>query len=252
MLQSNSNGQFLRHADLLKDQISSYDIYPFSLPVVSRFARLHFHPKVTFLVGENGAGKSTLLEAIAISLGFNSEGGTQNFQFSNRASHSELHKFIRLAKGVKRPSDGFFFRAESFFNLATEIERLDSAPGTSPLIIDSYGGKSIHEQSHGESFMSLILNRFGQNGLYILDEPEAALSPQKQLSVLARIHALVLQNSQFIIATHSPILMSYPDAKILVIDQSGLTETKFEETEHYLVMKQFLMNPKRMHELLFQ
>ena len=213
--------QYLSQVRLRRDDVPSFDRYPFALPAVRHLDVLDFHPQVTFLIGENGSGKSTLLEAIAISLGFNPEGGTKNFHFGTRASHSELHDYIRLAKGIKRPRDGFFLRAESFFNVATEIEKLDSEPGGPP-IIDSYGGLSLHEQSHGESIMALMLRRFGGHGLYLLDEPEAALSPHRQLSALARLHDLVRDSSQFVIATHSPILMAYPDAWIYNISTGGV------------------------------
>lgn len=214
--------------------------------------KLDLHPKVTFFVGENGSGKSTLLEAIAVSLGFNPEGGTKNFNFNTRASHSDLHAFIRIAKGFKRPKDGYFLRAESFFNVATEIEKLDSEPSFSPPVINSYGGQSLHEQSHGESFMALMMNRFGGNGLYILDEPEAALSPQRQLAALSRMHDLVQTNSQFIIATHSPILMAYPDARIYACTPGGMERVNYQDTEHYQVTKDFLNNPDRMLSMLLQ
>jgi predicted ATPase len=200
-------------------------------------------------VGENGTGKSTLLEAIAVSMGFNPEGGTRNFNFSTRASHSSLSDFIRVTKGVRRPKDGFFLRAESFYNMATEIERLDLEGGGPPLI-DSYGGRSLHEQSHGEAFLALMMNRFGGKGLYILDEPEAALSPQRQLAILVRIHDLVANDSQFIIATHSPILMAYPDSWIYSCNESGLTRVEFLDTENYRVTHDFLSNPERMLHLL--
>lgn len=195
-------------------------------------------------MGENGSGKSTLLEALAISLGFNAEGGTRNFRFDTRASHSTLHQFLRVSKGLKRPHDGFFLRAESFFKVATEIERLDDEPAFSPPIIDSYGARSLHEQSHGESFMALLNNRFGEQGLYILDEPEAALSPQRQLAALSRIHDLVLERSQFIIATHSPILMAYPNAWIYACTPEGLQRVNYEDTEHFRVTRDFVLNPQ--------
>lgn len=215
---------------------------PFSLPVIRNLDILKFHPKVTFLVGENGSGKSTLLEAIAVSFGFNPEGGTKNFSFSNRASHSNLHQFIRLGKGVRRPRDGFFLRAESFFNLGTEIERLDEGGGGPP-IIGAYGGKSLHEQSHGESFLALLMKRFKGNGLYLLDEPEAALSPKRQIEALERIDALANAGSQFIIATHSPMLMAYPDAWLYHCTDAGLVRTTAQETEHYRVMQDFFNSP---------
>jgi predicted ATPase len=207
---------------------------------------LKFHPKVTFLVGENGSGKSTLLEAIAVSFGFNPEGGTKNFTFSTRDSHSDLHKFLRLGKGFKRPADGFFLRAESFFNLGTEIEALDREPAFGPPIINAYGGRSLHEQSHGESFLALLMHRFGGNGFYVLDEPEAALSPQRQLAVLARIHELANAGSQFIIATHSPLLMMYPDAFLYSCTEAGLQLTGAEETLHYQVMRDFFRDPHKL------
>src|SRR5687768_4530105 len=178
---------------------------------------------MTYLNGENGSGKSTLLEAIAVSLGFNAEGGTRNFRFGTRASHSVLHQYLRIAKGVMKPRDGFFLRAESFFNLATDIERLDAEPSFGPPLIDSYGGRSLHEQSHGESFLALMKNRFGPNGLYILDEPEAALSPSRQLSLLIRMRELLEEGSQFIIATHAPIVLAYPGATIYQLDERGIS-----------------------------
>jgi predicted ATPase len=219
------------------------DAYPFSLPALRNFRELLFHPKVTFFVGENGTGKSTLLEGIAAAWGFNPEGGSINFRFNTRASHSDLHKALTLVKTPKRPKDGYFLRAESFFNVATEIEELDREPGT-PRIISSYGGRSLHEQSHGESFMALLLHRFGGHGLYVLDEPEAALSPARQLAMLARLHDLTELNSQFIIATHSPILMAYPNSIIYQIDESGINQVDYRSTEHYLVMRSFMNDPE--------
>ncbi len=210
------------------------------------------HPAVTFIIGENGSGKSTILEAMAVAWGFNPEGGTKNFSFGTYTSHSELYEFIRLSRGFKRPEDGFFLRAESFFNVASEIQRLDEAPAFGPPIINSYGGKSLHSQSHGESFMALIMNRFGGKGLYILDEPEAALSPTRQMSLLSRVHELVTQKSQFIIATYSPIIMAYPNATIYHLGSDGITKVNYEDTEHYVVTKEFLNNPERMLRILLE
>jgi predicted ATPase len=241
--------QYVREVKLRRDKIASFDQYPFSLPVVRHLDSLDLHPAVTFLVGENGSGKSTLLEAVAVAWGFNPEGGTKNFRFQTRTSHSELHEYLRLVKGVQRPRDGFFLRAESFFNVATEIERLDEGPGGPP-IIDSYGGRSLHQQSHGESFFSLMTNRFSGHGLYVLDEPEAALSPSRQLAMISRMHELVQARSQFLIATHSPILMAYPDAWIYQITEDGLRRVAYEETEHYAVAKRFLNDTKRQLEIL--
>ena len=246
------SSQFASQVTLQRDAVASFERYPFCLPAVRSLETLELHPKVTFLVGENGSGKSTLLEAIAVSLGFNPEGGTKNFRFGTRQSHSELHQFIRVAKGFRRPKDGFFFRAESFFNVATEIEHLDAEPAFSPPVISYYGGQSLHEQSHGESFLALVMHRFGGNGLYILDEPEAALSPQRQLSVLSRIHDLVNANSQFLIATHSPLLMAYPDSWIYSCSASGLSRINYHDTEHYQVTRDFLANPERMLRVLLE
>ncbi len=240
------SSQYVSRVSLRRDQVDSFDRYPFSLPAVRSLDSIELHSKITYFVGENGSGKSTLLEAIAVSLGFNAEGGTKNFRFGTRRSHSELHEFLRIAKGFRRPRDGFFLRAESFFNVATEIENLDAEPAASARIIESYGGKSLHEQSHGESFLALLTERFGGHGLYILDEPEAALSPQRQLAVLARIHDLVLNDSQFIIATHSPILMAYPDSLIYQCGKDGISPIAYEDTEHFQVTRDFLANPERM------
>ncbi|MFZ6641861.1 AAA family ATPase [Undibacterium sp. TC4M20W] len=243
--------QYVSRVSLRRDIVESFERYPFSLPAIKNFEYVDLHPKITYFVGENGSGKSTLLEAIAVSLGFNAEGGTKNFSFGTRRSHSVLDEYLRIAKGIRKPRDGFFLRAESFFNVATEIERLDEEPGGTP-IINSYGGISLHEQSHGESFLKLMTERFGGQGLYILDEPEAALSPQRQLAVLSRIHDLIEDNSQFIIATHSPILMAYPDACIYQCGKDGISEIAYEDTEHYKVTRDFLANPKRMMDVLME
>jgi predicted ATPase len=245
------SSQYVRSIALRRDKVESFDRYPFCLPAIKALQQIELHAKVTFFVGENGSGKSTFLEAIAVSLGFNAEGGSKNFRFGTRRSHSVLNEYLRIAKGVKRPRDGYFLRAESFFNVATEIERLDEGPGGPP-VIDSYGGRSLHEQSHGESFLALMLERFGGHGIYILDEPEAALSPQRQLAVLSRIHDLVLGDSQFIIATHSPILMAYPDACIYKCDQKGLSKVAYQDTEHFKVTREFLANPERMLRIIME
>jgi predicted ATPase len=242
--------QYIAEIRLKREAVGSFDKYPFSLAAVRPLERLELHPAVTFFVGENGSGKSTLLEAIAVACGFNAEGGSKNFRFGTRESHSELHRYLSVARGVPRPRDGFFLRAESFFNVATEIEKLDAEPGAGPPIGPSYGQRPLHEQSHGESFLALLLNRFRGEGLYLLDEPEAALSPSRQLSVITRIHDLVQENSQFIIATHSPILMAYPHAFIYAFSFKGIERIVYEKTEHYRVTRDFLSNPKRMLHVL--
>ncbi len=236
--------QFIREIKINRNEIVNNEIYPFSLPIIKELTSLKLHPGVTFIVGENGSGKSTLLEAIAIAYGFNPEGGTKNFNFSTYNSHSLLYKYIHLIKGIKTPKDGFFLRAESMYNLASNIDELD--------VIDSYGGRSLHQQSHGESFLSIMINRFSKNGLYILDEPEAALSPTRQMSMITRIHDLVNENCQFIISTHSPILMSYPNSIIYEIKNGRLKKTKLEDTEHYQITKSFLENKNKFLDILLK
>ena len=211
---------------------------------------LRFDRPVTFLVGENGSGKSTLLEAIAVACGFNPEGGTRNFRFATRETHSELGEYLTpVRKGYHR--DGFFLRAESFYNVASNIDEMDEGGGLGAKVIDSYGGVSLHRQSHGESFLALVKNRFGGEGLYLLDEPEAALSPSRLLTLLCEVHRLVEHGSQLIIATHSPILMTYPNARLYQLGEEGIQTVDYQETEHYQLTKRFLDEPERMlHYLL--
>ncbi|WP_339928776.1 AAA family ATPase [uncultured Brevundimonas sp.] len=216
-------------------------VYPFNLPVVRTTDTLAFHPRVTFIVGENGSGKSTLIEALAIAWGFNAEGGSKDHQFTTHASHSPLHRFVRPVRAPVKATDGYFLRAESFFNTATYLE----ASGTSRA-----GQTGLHEQSHGESFFNLFDNRFEGDGLYIMDEPEAALSPSRQLSFLARMHELVNRQSQFIIATHSPILLGYPDAWIYQASATGLERVSWEDTDHYQVTRGFLNRPQTYLDIL--
>lgn len=244
---------YLKRLTLKTDQIENTTTYPFCIPAIANLSTLEFESPVTFLVGENGSGKSTLVEAIAVALGFNPEGGSRNFNFETRSSHSQLYQYLRLSKSYVKPKDGFFLRAESYFNVASNIEAMDNEWAPSPPLIDSYGGISLHEQSHGESFMSLLLNRFGGGGIYILDEPEAAVSPMRQLAMLSRMKQLVDASSQFIIATHSPILLAYPGADIYQIDQTGISKVCYEDTEHYRITKLFLDNPERiLAELLIE
>ncbi|MBS1661825.1 MAG: AAA family ATPase [Bacteroidetes bacterium] len=249
----------LQKLELIREKIPSFDRYPFNLPALRQLKTLTFHPKVTYLTGENGMGKSTLIEAIAVANGYNAEGGSSNFNFSTRSSHSELHEYIRIGRGGGKFRTGFFLRSESFFNLATEIENLDEDEGRKAeggksegrkRIIESYGGKSLHEQSHGESFWALFMNRFSGNGLYILDEPEAALSPTRQMAMLVRMHELIGQQSQFIIATHSPIAMAYPSSTIYELSENGIQKTAYTETQNYMISKEFLNNHTGMLRIL--
>ena len=245
---------YLLKAEMLWDRVEDRTAHPFDLPVMKAFQELNFHPKVTFLVGENGSGKSTLIEALAIAWGFNAEGGSRNFNFVTETAHSELHQLLRLTKGPRRARDGYFLRAESFFNVATNIDQMDRDPEDilSPPLRNSYGKKSLHQQSHGESFFALLEHRLGGKGLYIFDEPEAALSPSRQLSMLVRMHDLIADDSQFIIATHSPILMAYPDAWIYQISENGIDRVAYEDTEHYQITRAFLNRPQQMLEQLLK
>ena len=221
------------------------------LPVIRNLremGELQLRKPVTFIVGENGVGKSTLIEGIAVAMGFTPEGGTVNFNFATEESHSDLHEYLTVSRGYKRHRDGFFLRAESFYNVATNIDEMDREPGFGPPIISSYGGVSLHKQSHGESFMALVENRFYGNGLYILDEPEAALSPMRLMRLMYCIKELVNKNSQFIISTHSPILMTYPGAEVLEISEDGIKSVDYKDTEHFIITKRFMDAPERITE----
>ncbi len=223
-----------------------------NLPIVKNLRKkdgIQFHKKVTFLVGENGVGKSTLIEGIAVAMGFNPEGGTINFNFVTKDSHSDLHNYMTVSRGYKRHRDGFFLRAESFYNVASNIDEMDEV-GIGAPVIASYGGVSLHKQSHGESFMALVENRFGGNGLYILDEPEAALSPMRLMRLMCYMQELVRQDSQFIISTHSPILMTFPGAEVLEITEAGIRAVNYKDTEHFMVTKRFMDAPEKMLESL--
>ena len=235
--------QFLREAWIESD--APVRGYPWDLPAVRALRNdpLSFHPKVTYLVGENGTGKSTLLEALAVALGFNPEGGTRNLRFSTHETHSDLGEYLHVARG-RSAHRGYFFRAESFYNVATAIDNIG--------VTEYYGGRSLHEQSHGESFLSLAVNQFRNDGVFLLDEPEAALSPGRQLSVLTLIHQSIEAGSQYVIATHSPILMAYPDSWIYSLTESGFARITYDETEHVQITRNFLANPARMMKYLFE
>ena len=216
-------------------------VYPFVIPAIRSIESLSLNQPVTFLIDENGSGKSTIIEALALSAGFNAEGGTKNYSFVTHNTSSHLTENLRLIRSARREKSGFFLRAESFYNVATEAERAGL----------QYGGKSLHEQSHGESFLAVINHRFEPNGLYILDEPEAALSPRRQLALLLRIGQLVQQGSQCIIATHSPILLAFPNAAIYGLGSHGLSKVSYDAADHYRFMLDFLQHYPAYMERLF-
>jgi predicted ATPase len=232
--------RILRHIELMREKVPDWSAYPFAIPAVSKLPRLELNPQVTFFVGDNGSGKSTLIEAIAIKAGFNPEGGTKNFTTALHPSESKLHAYLRLARGARREAGGFFLRAETMFNVSTEAEGYRE-----------YGWEDLHDKSHGEAFLWVAVNRFRDRGLFILDEPESALSPQRQLALLGRMHQLVNKGSQFIISTHSPILMAYPDATIYSLSRAGIEQVSYRDTEHYAVTKTFLQDPDKMLRDLF-
>ncbi|MGC6176289.1 AAA family ATPase [Lacrimispora sp. 38-1] len=221
------------------------DSYLNDISSLKNLESIHFNKNITFFAGENGTGKSTLLEAIGVAYGFNPEGGTLNYRFSTYDDVSELSNALTLSKGAKRSKFNYFFRAESFFNVATKAEDYrDNTP--KEIFYQQYGGKSLHEQSHGESFIHFFQS-FSKEGLYLMDEPEAALSPQRQLTLLMQIVNLARQGAQFIIATHSPILLGIPDSEIMLFDNDGITLCEYEDTESYQVTELFI---NHRHEFL--
>lgn len=239
---------FLKRISILRNDTNIEKVYPFTIPTINKFTELELTNNVTFFVGENGTGKSTLLEGIADNCAFNTAGGSKNNMYEVEAADSALGKYIRLS-WMPKVTNGFFLRAESFYQFASHIDQQEKeCPG----IIDSYGGKSLHEQSHGEAFLSLFLNRFNGRAIYLLDEPEAALSPQRQLAFLRIMHDLVKEEDcQFIIATHSPIILGYPDATILSFDNGEVEEVEYEMTGHYQITKYFLDHRKKfLQEIL--
>jgi predicted ATPase len=237
----------LRSVVLKRDDVADFGAYPFAIPAIRALDELALDPQVTLLCGENGSGKSTLIEAIAVAAGFNPEGGSRHVRLSTRASESPLHRHLRLVRGTRRIRDGYFLRAESFFNVATYVEELQD-----PRRLIPYGGRSLHEQSHGESFIALITNRFGPNGLYILDEPEAALSLRGTLALMRRMHDLVAEGSQFIVSTHSPVLLGYPGAKIYLLSEDGIAERRYEDTDVVTLTRSFLEDRDAFLRHLFE
>jgi predicted ATPase len=214
--------------------------YSADLPALRGLERLELDTRVTFLVGENGSGKSTLIEAIAVAAKLNVEGGGKLLKFSTRSTHSKLHERLTLERSELPPLNAFFLRAESVFNLATAIEE----NGYIGAREDVYE-RPLHEQSHGESFLDIAVNRLGPRGFYLFDEPEAALSVRGQLALMRRMHELVLEHSQFVVATHSPILLGYPEATILELSEEGIRSVGYEETQQVELTRSFLENPGR-------
>jgi len=235
---------FLTHLSLWEDRIQP-GVHPFTLPLFAHEDfELSFTTPVTFLVGENGSGKSTLLEAIAWALGFNAQGGNRDSSYAEGADGRPLGRALHLS-WRQRVTDGFFLRAETFFNFATYLEDVGSSFG-------AYGGKSLHQQSHGEAFLALFENRV-EDGMYLLDEPEAALSPGRQLTFLSILYQLAsMKVAQFIIATHSPILLTLPGATVLGIEEGRLREVNYRDTEHFQLTRDFLNAPERYHRHLFR
>ena len=223
---------------IIKPELILTGEFPFTLPSVKAIDQLELHSAVTFFTGENGTGKSTVIESIAVAAGFNHEGGSKNFNFSTAENSPILSRAIRLSRSAERMRDGYFYRSESFYNVITQINKLDKEQGLTPPIKNSYGGRDLHSRSHGESFLDLTLFRFSGKGLYIL-------------VLLSRINELVRKGSQFIIATHSPLLVAYPGASILEFSSRGIDPVNYEETENFALMKQYFRDPEYFMKQLF-
>jgi predicted ATPase len=241
---------FIRKLSILHERFPPGRRYPFHIPALAQTKELVLNGPLTFFVGENGSGKSTLLEAIAWQCGFHTAGGSANQTYELEGAESDFGPFVRLS-WERKVTNGFFLRAESFFNFANYLDRMvEEQPQYRDAFYAPYGGKSLHEQSHGESFLALFRNRFGRRAVYLLDEPEAALSPARQLSLLS-IFRRLSPDSQFIVATHSPILLGYPDAQIYSFDEGAVREVAYEETSHYQLTRRFLENRGSIFRELF-
>jgi predicted ATPase len=226
-------------------EIEDRDSYPFCLGAIANMTKVDLRSKVTILVGENGSGKSTLLEGLAVALGCSAEGGSKNFRFSTMDTHTKLHQYLRIARDSKPIRDIFFYRAETYYNFASEMKKLDAEPSFDPEIRHAYGGQELHELSHGQSVIQLFRHRFRSNGLYIMDEPEAALSPSRQLEVIGHVQKLIAAGSQFVIATHSPILMAIPDATIYEIREEGLCTTDYDSLAQVAIYRRLINDHDR-------
>ena len=245
----------LKKITLLRERVSDWNRYPFTVPVIAQLNELAFRSRICFFAGENGTGKSTLLEAIAVHYGFGREGGTRSFaNDSTESNHSvdPLVNALRLSFD-NRTGAGFFLRAESFFNVASHIDNLDAEPGCGPTLSAFYGGRSLHTRSHGETFFTVLDLKFRRNGLFLLDEPEAALSPQRQLAFLVLIHDVLrkYKDAQFIISTHSPVLLGYPGAQIVSFDDKTLEEIAYEETAPMQIVRRFVNDREGFLKELF-
>lgn len=234
------NQQFIQGLTIDWNKLGD-DSYVREIEAINKLEEVIFEKPVTFFVGENGSGKSTLLEALAVAYGFNPEGGTKNYSFSTYDSHSQLYKAVRISKGFRKAKWGYFLRAESFYNVATKEEEYADK---------EHPSEKYHERSHGESFLALAQSQLRPNGLYLFDEPEAALSPQRQLTLLMEIYSCAKQGAQFIIVTHSPILLGMPDAQILSFDEGTVHKCEYEETESYQITEMFINNRKVLLERL--
>lgn len=245
----------LKKISLLRDRVGDWNSYPFSVPAIRCLEQLEMRSRVCFFAGENGTGKSTLLEAIAAHYGFGREGGTRNFQNNSTDSNQSIDPLVRALRLAfdRRTGAGFFLRAESFFNTVSYMDQLDKEPSFAPPISTYYGGRSLHTRSHGETFFTVLDLKFRRNGLFLLDEPEAALSPQRQLAFLVLIHDVLrkFKDAQFIISTHSPVLLGYPEAQIVSFDGGRLQEIKYEDTASVQIVRRFLNHRDSFLEELF-
>ena len=249
----------LKKIVLLRERVEDWTAYPFSVPAIASLPEISIHSRIAFFAGENGTGKSTLLEAIAAHYGFGPEGGNRNIQHDTTEHNHSTDNLVRALRLSfdKRTGAGFFLRAESFFNTATQIDRLDDPlenEGIGPPILPSYGGQSLHTRSHGETFFTLLDRKFRRNGLFLLDEPEAALSPQRQLSFLLLIHDTLrrYKDAQFLISTHSPVLLGYPGAQIFSFDDSHLHEIDYEDTAPLQIVRRFVNDRDSFIQELFE
>jgi predicted ATPase len=235
----------LREVRLDPKRVADPQAFPFALPAVRALEEpREFHPQVTFFVGENGSGKSTILEALAAKLDLDAQGGDTVLTFVEHSADTPLHEALVLSRGARSPSMRYFLRAESFFNVAQHVDAHAGA-------LEAHGGRPLHGMSHGESFLTLVLERFYPDGLFLLDEPEAAMSPQGCLALLRRIRELALEGAQFVIATHSPLLLAYPEATIYALSDDGIETVAYEDTDHYRLTREFLEAPERYLRQLF-